>query len=416
MESIIRTIFFHNWGRKAVAAAAAVVIWFFVNHSIIETKTIPNVPVKIANLAPGKTVLGLLPNGVMERRITLTLNGTKDVIQDLEPGDVQVLLDASTADSDDWVVKILKKNLVSLNPSINLSQHITSVDHAEFIVKLTKLVTAKIPIFVMPPIGNPPEGYEYLDVWPQKLMQTISGPKEEIEKLKNKGLRLTFNLDKISTLDLDKLGNDPSHTYDDEISFPVPEKWKHVEIPFRQYASEEINDPEAANLRIDFLRKKLLPLKQELPMQVFYPTKYSPLINPQTYSLSYQGPIKEKNGLPLFSVPLYVKDVSRLFLDIIRDNLQIVIIAAPKEEREILQWSIEIIDEHALEDTYVAYSISGSAEDKNVSSLSSKKQEALLRERFREYAQRLALYITPDRKLVLDSRLDDHQIKVVIGK
>ncbi|EFB41155.1 MULTISPECIES: CdaR family protein [Parachlamydia] len=415
MESV-KDFFFHNWGRKAVAVISAIIIWFFVNHSILETKTIPNVPVKIVNLAPDKTVLGLLSNGILERRMTLTLTGTKDVIQDLEPGDVQVLLDASTADSDDWVVRISKKNLVSLNPAINLLQHITAVDHAEFVIKLTKLVTAKIPILVMPPVGNPPEGYEYLDVWPQKLMQTLSGPREEIERLKNKGLKLTFNLDKIASADLDKLSNDPSHTYDDEISFPVPEKWKQVAIPFRQYAMEEINDPEAANLRIDFLRKKLLPLKQELPVQVFYPFKNSSDINPHTYSLSFQGPIIEKNGISIFSVPLYVKDVSRLFLDIIRDNLQIVVIAAPKDEREILQWSIEIIDAHALEDTYVAYSLSALPEDKNVSALSSKRQETLLRERFREYVQRLALYVTPDRKLLLDSRLDDNQIKVQIGK
>ncbi|MBS4169216.1 hypothetical protein [Parachlamydia sp. AcF125] len=415
MESV-KDFFFHNWGRKAVAVISAIIIWVFVNHSILETKTIPNVPVKIVNLAPDKTVLGLLSNGILERRMTLTLTGPKDMIQDLESGDVQVLLDASTADSDDWVVRVSKKNLVSLNPAINLLQHITSVDHSEFVIKLTKLVTAKVPILVMTPVGNPPEGYEYLDVWPQRLMHTLSGPREEIERLKNKGLKLTFKLDKITTADLDKLSNDPSHTYDDEISFAVPEKWKQVAIPFRQYDTEEINDPEAANLRIDFLRKKLLPLKQELPVQIFYPFKHSAEINPQTYFLSFQGPILEKNGISIFSVPLYVKDVSRLFLDIIRDNLQIVVIAAPKEEREVLQWSVEIIDEHALEDTYVAYSISGLSGDKNVSPLSSKKQEALLRKRFREYAQRLALYVTPDRKLALDSRLDDRQIKIQIGK
>ena len=81
MDSIITRIFFHNWQRKLVAALAAIVIWMFVNNSINDTVTISNVPVRIINLPPDKTIPGLLPNGVLGRRLTLTLTGSKDVVE-----------------------------------------------------------------------------------------------------------------------------------------------------------------------------------------------------------------------------------------------------------------------------------------------------------------------------------------------
>ena len=89
MESVIRRMFLHNWQRKLVAVLTAIVIWLFVNHSINETKTIFNVPIRIINLPPDKTIPGLLPNGMLSRRITLTLTGAKDVIEEMEPGDLE---------------------------------------------------------------------------------------------------------------------------------------------------------------------------------------------------------------------------------------------------------------------------------------------------------------------------------------
>src|ERR1700733_13121884 len=117
MESLISYIFWNNWQRKLMALLTALVIWFFVSHSITETKTIRNVPIRISNLPAEKTILGLLPNGILSKRITLTLSGAKDVIDEIEPGDVEVNIDASAIDHNDWIVQITKKNLVSLNPA-----------------------------------------------------------------------------------------------------------------------------------------------------------------------------------------------------------------------------------------------------------------------------------------------------------
>ena len=180
MESVISQLLFQNWQRKGIALVTAVVVWIFVNQSITETKTIPNVPVKVINLPQDKTINGSLPNGYLSTRLTLTLSGSKDVIKELEQGDLEVLLDASTADSDDWVVQVTKKNLVSLNPSLDLRHHINSVSHAEFVIKLSDLITDTVPVWIESPTGRPPQGYEFLDIWPEKLSQTISGPKEAV--------------------------------------------------------------------------------------------------------------------------------------------------------------------------------------------------------------------------------------------
>lgn len=409
MESVISQLLFQNWQRKSIALVAAVIVWILVNQSITETKTIPNVPVKVINLPQDKTINGSLPNGYLSNRLTLTLSGSKDVIKELEQGDLEVLLDASTADSDDWVVQVNKKNLVSLNPSLDLKHHINSVSHPEFVIKLSDLITDTVPIWIEHPTGTPPHGYEFLDIWPERLSQTISGPKEAVQELKLKGLNLVVNMDKISTYDLDRIKESQQKNHDDEISFLIPEKWKKVPIPFRHNVLQEINDPDARNLRIDFLKQQLLPIGKEIPIVVYFPLKYSDTINPDTHSLEEGPRIDLRNGINVFTEPLYVKNVSRLFLDIVRENIEIVLIASPRTEREHLQWSIEVVDPREMEDTYVAYVIAEQKES-GEQITNPLKREEVLRKRFREYMQKLSLYTDDGDKLALFPILKDSTI------
>lgn len=410
MNTLI-SLLFHNWQRKGLALLSALIIWLFVNHSIIETKTLSNIPIRVINLPPDKTIQGLLPNRLLTKRVMLTLSGTKDIIKELESGDLEVLLDVSTADNDDWVVHVGKKNLVSLNPSIDLVHHVTQVSHHEFVLKLSKLETAKIPIRILPPKGEAPQGYEYLDMWPQQLIQTVSGSEEEIKEIKLKGLDFTLNLDDISKADLDALKTSNALKHDDEISFMIPDKWKKLAIPC-DFKTEDINDPEAQTLRIDFLRKGILSLNKEISVQVFYPVQHSETINPKTYPLATNNRIQKVNNIALLSLALYVRNVSRLFLDLVTENMEIVIIAAPKSERDLLQWSVEVVNARELEDMYVAFLLSNFVNSSNSLPVSTTRKEVVLRNRFREYMQRLILYVSPDRKLHLESMLDVNAIKV----
>lgn len=409
MESLIHNFFINNWQRKVVALIAALIIWLFVNQQITDSKTIRNVPIRIVNLPADKTIIGLLPNGILNKKITLSLTGRKNIIDELEPGDLEVLIDASTIDHNDWIAHITKKNLVSLNPSIDLANNITEVDHAEFVLKLNRLITAKIPVTILPPIGEPPPGYEFLDVWPQTLTQVLSGPEEELQKLKMKGLEISFNLNELTKQDLDSLK--PQH--DDEISFLVPNKWKQIAIPFRNNNIEELNDTDAQSLHIDFLRKGTHPVENEIPIELFFPLKTSDTINPKTISLEIKSPIIQKNDLNIFSAPLFAKDVSKLFVDIIKNNLQLVIVAAPSTEREILQWSFEIVNCNELEDMYVAFMISGATGIRGSQNILIKKREALLRRRFQDYMQQLNLWTSPDRKLNLESKIVGDKVKLI---
>lgn len=410
---MISRIFFHHWQQKLVAIGSALVLWFFVSQSIIETKVIPGVPIRIVNLPADKTILGLNPNGLLSKRVTLTLTGTKDVIRDIEPGDLEALIDASIIDHDDWIIQINKKNLISLNPAIDLKNHISQVSHTEHVIRIRPLITDKVPITIQPPTGEPPEGYEYLDIWPQRLMQTLSGAEEEIQYLKVTGLEITFDLNQITKSDLDRAKTSQSHLQDDEVSFMIPSQWKKITIPFHNHANEDINDPEAHYLRIDFLRKELLPIKNLIPIRIFYPQKSSELINPSTHTLELSNQIQEKNHLTYFVKSLFARGVSRLFLDVVRENMELTIIAAPKNERELLQWTIDIVDDHGLEDIYVAFLISHLNAGKNTQESISKNRELLFRNRFRDYLQKLTLYSNPDEKLNLESRLENHTIKVL---
>lgn len=400
----------YNWQRKLVALLAAIIIWIFVNQSIYVTKTLPGVPVRVVNVPADKTIDGMMPNGIINKRLTLTLSGTKNVVDSLEPSEVEVLIDAAQIPSEGGV-QISKKNLVSLNPSIDLQNDVTQIDYPELVISLSRLMTAKIPITIRPPIGNPPIGYEFLGIWPQTLMQTVSGPEQQVAQLRNKGLELTLDLNEINQDDLDVLQGSQNGLYDDEISFRIPERWKKVMIPYCNYIMESINDPDAQQLHVDFLRKKWIPIATPIPISAFYPFKDSERINPKNYPLIIQNPIEIKNEIPILAIPLYSYDVSHLFLDIVRDHFEISVIASPQGEIEPLQWSVEFIDAAALEENYVNFL----TKRHNVHALresAALSRENHWRERFREYLVKFSLYKAPHQKLKLKSRMGEKGILV----
>lgn len=407
----LTTLFTHNWQRKCMALFTAIVIWFFVAHSITASKTIPNVPIHVFNLPPDKTIIGLLPNGVLAKRISLTLTGSKNIIDDLEPGDLEVNVDISQLDQEDSVIKLSRKNLVSLNPSIDLAHHIQEVQHPEFVLKLSKLVTAKIPIVINRPTGKAPQGYEYLDIWPQKLMQTISAPEEQVQALLNNGFEVTYDLSQISKADLDRVKSSRQNFHDDEVSYFIPTQWKKIAIPFRNNTLEDINDPEAQNLHIDFIRKEVLPIQRDLPVRVFYPLQTSDKWNLKTAPLSVVPPLMKKNEIITLKTPLYVHDVSRLFLDVIRDHIEIVLVAEPNEQNGELPWTVEVIDPKNLEDTYVSTLISHHATSTTDEPKHTMKRESHLRDRFHEYLKKLTLYISPDTPLEIEGKIQGSEVQ-----
>ncbi len=405
-----------DWQRKVVSLLAGIMAWYLINQSIIETKTLSGIPIRIANLPSNKTIEGLLPNGILNRRVTLTLSGTKRVIENLGPDDLEVILDAEDAPNE-WVVQILRKNLISLNPKINLQDNITSVDHADFVIKLTRLITSQLPITIEQPTGTLPRSYLYLGVWPEKLTQSVSGPEEMVEKLKIEGLELRFNLDDITKTELKELKTPKRGNYSkDVVAYKVPENWKRIYIPFMPHPWQAVNDPNADDLWIEFLRKEFIPLKKNLTVRVFYPIETSDKINPKTHSLATNDFVIEKNGLYILDVPLYAYEVSQLFVDIVRHYMEISIVARPGVKGDELKWSVEFLEPQILEDRYVAFLINQYRENSPDSPPATRFQIEIWRNRFRSFMQNITLYLSPTHRLDLNSYIDDGHIVVEKSK
>ncbi len=398
----------NNWPRKLISLVLAMIIWMMVNRSMTVNKLVPNVPVRVINVPLGKTIEGMQLDGALSKRVTLTLNGLKDALDDISSKDMEVVIDAKDKPQE-WIASIGKKNINSLNPDFDVNKHISKVGESEIIVRQSKLMTERIPVTVTQPIGEVPKGYQYLDVYPYQLYLTVNGSEEDVKRLKARGLKLTFNLSDISQEELDQIHILREEDVD-EISYMVPESWKKISLPILSDMPIQIDDPQAKHLRIDFSRQEHLPIGFSIPVTVFFPPKFSKTLNPETYTLATNEFIVKKNGLKVFNAPLYAQGVSRHFLETVKDMVQMVIIAAPKSERETLLWNAQFMYPHELEDRYVAKVISESSDI--VSDLQPHLLEDYLRNRFRNYMNRFRLY-TPDcHKLSLKIELQGSVISV----
>lgn len=401
MKSLLIRLFVQNWQRKLISLILAMIIWLVINHSMTVTKTVHNIPVKVINMSPEKTIEKMLPNGVLNQRASLVLTGNKAALENLSGNDIQVVLDAA-GKGDEWVATIEKKNVTSLNPNFDFQAIISNVMPYEMIIHQSRMITEKIPVIITPPIGEAPKRYQFFDIWPYQLMLTVRGSEETIKQVKERVHKLTFNLNDISATDLDALSASQTQREADEVSFYVPNSWKKILIQQLSDTAIEIDDPQAATLRIDFTRQDLFPIGAPVPVLVFFPPKYSSTLNPETYQIAPNQFIGKKNGIKMISTPLYAKGVSRLFLETVKDMIQLVVIAAPKSERETLQWHMQFMHPHELENRYVAKSMAESND----------AREDYFRNRFRNYINRFRLYTPNEKKLALKIELQAKAISI----
>ena len=409
MRTLLQRLFLDNWHRKLLSLILAMIIWMVVSHQMTVTKHVSNIPVRVDHLPAEKTIENMQVNGILNKRITLTITANKSVMDDLTGKDFEVIIDAR-GKPDQWIATINKKNLVSLNPDLDIAKSITRVVPYDLIIKQSKLVTEKIPILISQPIGEPPKGYQFLDVWPYQLYVTVTGPEETVKRLKARGQKLTFNLSDITYSELDALQSHQNQDHSEEVSFYVPNAWKKINLPMLSDSAVEIDDTQAKDLRIDFTRQDLIPIGTPLPVSIFFSPKYSSTLNPDTYSLATNDFLVKKNGIRMITHPLYAQGVSRLFVDIVKDMLQILVIAVPKTERESLLWNCQFVYPHELEDRYVAKVMSESSED--AGDLQPHATEEYLRNRFRNYMNRFRLYTAKNDKLNLKIELQANTITV----
>lgn len=413
MKSLLRRIFIDNWQRKLISVVLSVIIWIIVNQSLITSKTISNIAVRVINIPAGKTIVDLQSNGILTKHQTLTLTGNKTLLDELTASDLEIVIDAHNKKGE-WIASVSRRNLTSLNPDIDINKGITRVSPANITIRLARLITEKIPIFITQPIGESPRDYQYLDIWPYQLSLTVSGPEEVVKRLKSKGIRLTFDLSEISKSELDSLRSKPGSAKGDEVAFFVPEQWKRVNIPLLSDTPIEIDDPRAKDLRIDFVRISLLPINSQIPITLYFPTETLPTLNLKTVSLASSPLIDISYGSPLFSQPLYAKGVSQLFVRIVEQMIQLSITLEKVQPNQNLGWSVEFINPRLLEDRYVSLMMSDIS-DESIRELQPLVREEYLRNRFRSYMSRFQLYKADDKRLELNISLENGKINIKEG-
>ena len=70
MKSLLIKIFLENWPRKLVAMLLALIIWSMVSHSMMTYKTFHNVPVKVLNIPPGKTIEKINDKQILSKKVS----------------------------------------------------------------------------------------------------------------------------------------------------------------------------------------------------------------------------------------------------------------------------------------------------------------------------------------------------------
>lgn len=410
MRSWLRRLFIQNWPRKTASLIAAMFIWVMISHSMTINRKIENIQVRVINLPPGKTIEGMKSNGILTHRIPmLSITGNKMALEKINEKDLEIVIDAQHV-LNKTKAEITKRNLVSLNPEFDIGKAIDRIGFCEIPLKPSNLITAKVPIVVTPPIGDSPKGYQFLDIWPYQLSVTVTGPEETIQRLKSRSSKLTFNLNEISTADLDAIASNKNGIQSDEVGFPIPDSWKKIHLSAISEAPIQIEDPQAKFLRIDFLRQEVIPIGGSIPVAVFFPPKFSNTLNPETYTLAPTDFLIKKNGLKIVAPPLYAHGVSRLFVETVKDMMQLLIIAVPKSEQEQLPWNLQFIDPYILENRFVARSMTESFDMPG--GIQPRSMEEVVRNRFRSYMQRCRLFASKDQKLSLKIELQANTITI----
>ncbi len=403
----MKKIFLDSWQRKLVSFVLAIIVWIVVNHSMSSQKTIHNISVKVKNLPEGKTVEGLQKDGTLNRKISLTLSGNQAILDRLSGSQIQVMIDAKNKRGE-WITSVSKKNLVSLSSEIDIASAVSKVSHHDLIIKMSNLVSERIPVLVTKPIGDAPKGYQFLDIWPYHLFITVQGPQEAIKRLKAKGLKLTFNLSDISPSELDALSTKNRGSFSDEMSFFIPDSWKKLSIPSLSEVDLPIDDPKSASLRIDFTKKDLIPIDNPIPISLFFPLKFSRSLNPVTAQIKIGNVVEKRNGIFLLTLPLFAKGVSRQFVDVIKDRIEVSIMASGNQEKLSFPWRVQFMFPQDLEDQYVTKLLNDYPEENT----SLQVREEYLRNRFRNFMNSFRLYTKEEKKLSLDIALEKDKLVI----
>ena len=393
-----------------MALILGIVTWFSVNHTLIYTKTIVNIPIKVINLPEGKTVSGFKSEAISNNTISLSITGNKNVLDFLSANDLLVVIDGQDKKTTFNTI-ITANNIISKNPSIKIERDIKKIKPEEVEVNITNSITDKISVFITDPVGEPPKGYQFYDVRPCTLSLSVTGPEEIVKNLKLKGLKLTYNLSDISEEELYTLEADEKTSKNDIISYYVPSSWKKIVIPELSNSPMEIDDPNANSIRVDFTKQDFLEIKKPIPVVLYFPDSSSDSLNPSLIKIANNDLVKKINGIDMITSTLFAENVSQRFLDTISDRMVIMILVQDRKDGKDLEWNIQVVLPLEQEKLFATKSMKD--ETFNKEKLTQPYVlEDFLKMRFRTYMNRFRLWVSPTQKLHLKITLKDNLVYI----
>ena len=389
-----------NWPRHLISIVAAILIWTIANHSLTVTRTIGPVNVHLVNTPQGYALTGVQQDGSFERTLTLQVSGERSLIESLRPSDLSIVLDATDKPTE-WVAQLAAADIRSSTPDLQLSRRIQLTNPREIIVKMSPVISERVPVYFTDPRGETPYGYQFLDIYPRKLYVTVSGPEDQVKRIKAQGLAIGIDLNTISREELEWLEQQIG-SGKDELSLPIPMRWLKVHIPFLN-APVPVDDPEATRARILFVKNQLLPLNAPLPVTLYYPLNTIDQRNPHKLPLKIDAPLVDLQGVPALDMPLYVSGVSRMFLDLVRPYLTLLITVSPGTD-ETVPWSIQLIDPRMLETRFLKRTLADRAQPV--------PREEAIRARFRSYWRKLEIFRAAEQPLRLQVRKQGQDLQM----
>lgn len=138
------------------------------------------------------------------------------------------------------------------------------------------------------------------------------------------------------------------------------------------------------------------------------------ITSPSKVNLVPNNVVENRSGIKMITETLYAKGVSALFLDVIKDMLEIAVIVNPNGEGK-LEWSTQFINARALEERYLRF-IKSDATDDEFRDLQPHLRDNYLRNRFRNYMNRFQLYKSDNEVFELAPKLQGSSITVTETK
>jgi hypothetical protein len=395
-----------QWQRICFSALAGVFSWWYIHETQISTKVFSDVPIFIQGLPPGKTLGGLRKDGRLMRPFSLTLKGRKKVLETINTDQIEVLINA-TGKGDVWKEEVTLNSLRCLNPEIQLNRIISEINHPPLQIRLTTKASRDIPVAILPPSGSLPKGYRLIDIWPDQLVQSVEGPEEAVQALTVRKLFLTFDLNRITKQQLERLGEEL--TPGSEIYFKIPESWKYIELPAPFGESRPLQDPEAENLTLVILKPAMLSLDSPLPIRISplpVPLTNSPILNYELKVTSDELNVQMINHLPHWIKAIYVEGISKEFLQTIQPHLELVVYVGTKGS---ITCQVEVANSPRAEQKYIQKLIQTHFERNNHAEMMLQKR---LTKQFWYYMSQMKFYGPTRRSLEWEVTLNGSQLSL----